>query len=59
MGPAGFALASLGAFEDMAGRAAELGFTDLVTHWPRGEQPYAGDERVLEQVADALPRLRG
>jgi alkanesulfonate monooxygenase SsuD/methylene tetrahydromethanopterin reductase-like flavin-dependent oxidoreductase (luciferase family) len=59
VGPAGFALASLGAFEDMAGRAAELGFTELVTHWPRTEQPYAGDERVLEQVAEALPRLRG
>ena len=59
-GAAGFALASVGAFEEMAGRAAALGFTDLVTHWPRAEAPYAGDVRVLEQVAaDVLPRLRG
>ncbi|ANH37789.1 F420-dependent glucose-6-phosphate dehydrogenase [Nocardioides dokdonensis FR1436] len=56
----GFALSSVGAFEETVGRAAELGFTDVVTHWPRPDQPYAGDEQVLEQVAaDVLPRLRG
>ena len=54
-----FALASAGAFEDMAGRAADLGFTDLVTHWPRPDDPYRGQERTLEQVArDVIPRLR-
>ncbi|MFI7586370.1 LLM class flavin-dependent oxidoreductase [Spongisporangium articulatum] len=52
-----FSLASLGAFEDAVGRAAALGFTDVVSHWPRPAGLYAGDERVLEQVAEALPRL--
>ena len=49
-----FSLSSVGAFADCAGRAAELGFTDLVVHWPRADEPYAGDERVLEQIAGQL-----
>jgi len=35
----------------MAGRAAELGFTDVVAHWPRPDGPYAGSAVVLEAVA--------
>ncbi|MCM3516523.1 MULTISPECIES: LLM class flavin-dependent oxidoreductase [Nocardioides] len=55
-----FSLESAGVFTDMTGRAAELGFTDVITHWPRPDGPYAGDEAVLEQVAaDVLPALRG
>jgi alkanesulfonate monooxygenase SsuD/methylene tetrahydromethanopterin reductase-like flavin-dependent oxidoreductase (luciferase family) len=46
-----FALTSLACFEDAAGKAAELGFTDVITHWPRQSGPYAGDESVLEAVA--------
>jgi alkanesulfonate monooxygenase SsuD/methylene tetrahydromethanopterin reductase-like flavin-dependent oxidoreductase (luciferase family) len=46
-----FALHSAGYFADAAGRAAELGFTDVLTHWPRPDEPYAGDESVLETVA--------
>lgn len=54
-----YSLSSLGAFADAAGRAAELGFTDVVVHWPRSGSPYQGREAVLEQVAeDLLPRLR-
>jgi alkanesulfonate monooxygenase SsuD/methylene tetrahydromethanopterin reductase-like flavin-dependent oxidoreductase (luciferase family) len=54
-----FSLASVGAFTDAAGRAAELGFTDIVTHWPRSSGPYAGRETVLERVVtDVLPELR-
>ncbi len=49
-----FSLQSVGVFQDAVGRAAELGFTDVVTHWPRASGPYAGDVRVLEQVAAAL-----
>ena len=49
-----FSQQSVGVFEDAVGRAAELGFTDAVTHWPRESGPYAGDVRVLEQVAAAL-----
>jgi alkanesulfonate monooxygenase SsuD/methylene tetrahydromethanopterin reductase-like flavin-dependent oxidoreductase (luciferase family) len=52
-----FALSSVGAFEEMVGRAGELGFTDLITHWPRPDGPYAGDVTVLESVAsEVIPR---
>src|SRR5690606_2312854 len=44
-----YALASVGAWEDAVGRAAELGFTDIVTHWPRADGVYAGSEAVLEE----------
>ena len=54
-----FSLQSVGLFEEMVGRAAELGFTDVITHWPRPEEPYAGTVDVLEKVvADVMPRLR-
>lgn len=54
-----FALASVSAFEEMSGRAGELGFTDVITHHPRPDGPYAGDVSVLEKVAsDVIPRLR-
>jgi alkanesulfonate monooxygenase SsuD/methylene tetrahydromethanopterin reductase-like flavin-dependent oxidoreductase (luciferase family) len=46
-----FALTSKDYFDDAVGKAAELGFTDVITHWPRPEGPYAGDESVLEAVA--------
>jgi hypothetical protein len=53
-----YALSSVTAFTDAVGRAGELGFTDVVTHWPRREDWYAGDEAVLETVAtDVLPSL--
>ncbi|MBC7559062.1 MAG: LLM class flavin-dependent oxidoreductase [Dermatophilaceae bacterium] len=54
-----FALSSVGAFEEMVDRAQDLGFTDVITHWPRPDGPYAGDERVLESVAsEVIPRYR-
>jgi len=43
-------LASAQAFADAAGKAAELGFTDVVVHWPRASGVYAGDEAVLETL---------
>lgn len=55
----GYALASVGAFEDAVGRAAELGFTEVVTHWPRESGVYAGSDAVLDAVADRLPSLGG
>jgi len=52
-----FSLASLSAFSEAVGRAAALGFTDVVTHWPRESGWYAGDEAVLDAVAaDVLRR---
>ena len=54
-----FALSSVAAFEEMTGRARELGFTDVITHWPRPDGPYAGDVSVLETVAsEVIPKLR-
>ncbi|MBE1499443.1 alkanesulfonate monooxygenase SsuD/methylene tetrahydromethanopterin reductase-like flavin-dependent oxidoreductase (luciferase family) [Amycolatopsis lexingtonensis] len=53
-----FSLSSVEAFRDAVGRAGELGFTDVISHWPRSSTPYEGREAVLEQVAsDVLPEL--
>lgn len=49
-----FSLSSAAYLADAVGRAGELGFTDVVTHWPRPDGPYAGDESVLETVAAGL-----
>jgi alkanesulfonate monooxygenase SsuD/methylene tetrahydromethanopterin reductase-like flavin-dependent oxidoreductase (luciferase family) len=49
-----FSLSSAEYFADATGRAGELGFTDVITHWPRPDGPYAGDEAVLEAVAANL-----
>ena len=56
-----YSLSSADAFADAVGRAAALGFTDVVTHWPRESSWYAGDEAVLEAVATMCCRtcLRG
>ncbi|SDY65416.1 Luciferase-like monooxygenase [Micromonospora pattaloongensis] len=54
-----FSLSSAGYFAEAVGRAAELGFTDVITHWPRESSWYAGDEAVLETVAtEVLPKIR-
>lgn len=53
-----FSLSSVGAFEDIVGRAASLGFTDVIAHWPREIGSYAGSESVLDEVATRLPALR-
>lgn len=52
----GYSLQSVDAFDDAVGRAAELGFTDVIAHWPRAEGVYAGSESVLEAVAARFPR---
>jgi alkanesulfonate monooxygenase SsuD/methylene tetrahydromethanopterin reductase-like flavin-dependent oxidoreductase (luciferase family) len=49
-----YALSSAAYLADAAGRAEELGFTEVVTHWPRPDGPYAGDESVLETAAADL-----
>jgi alkanesulfonate monooxygenase SsuD/methylene tetrahydromethanopterin reductase-like flavin-dependent oxidoreductase (luciferase family) len=49
-----FSLASRGVFEEMVGRAGSLGFTDVITHWPRPDGPYAGSVEVLEDVAASV-----
>jgi alkanesulfonate monooxygenase SsuD/methylene tetrahydromethanopterin reductase-like flavin-dependent oxidoreductase (luciferase family) len=53
-----FSLSSADYFAEAVGRAAELGFTDVVTHWPRTSSWFAGDEVVLETVAaEVLPKV--
>lgn len=52
-----FSLVSLDTVLEGIGRAAALGFTDVVVHWPRADGIYAGDEAVLDQLADRLPAV--
>ena len=53
-----FSLSGVEVYRDFLGRAAELGFTDVLAPWPRHEGPFAGDEAVLDIVAtDVLPTL--
>ena len=53
-----FALGSVEQLRDVVGRAEQLGFAEIVVHWPRPDGVYAGDEHVLEQVAtEVLPQL--
>ena len=42
---------------DAAGRAAALGYTDVVIGWPRPDGPMAGDPALLEAVAARLPEV--
>ena len=44
-------LTSVGLFDDMVGRASELGFTDVIVHWPRETEPYLASISVLESLA--------
>lgn len=46
-----YSLQSVGAFEDAVGKASQLGFTDVVSHWPRADGIYQGSEAVLDAVA--------
>jgi alkanesulfonate monooxygenase SsuD/methylene tetrahydromethanopterin reductase-like flavin-dependent oxidoreductase (luciferase family) len=48
-------LGSAAAFRKVCAAYAGVGVTDLVVHWPRSREPYAGDESVL---AD-LPAIAG
>ncbi len=43
-------LASVDAFHETVGRYDEVGVTDLVVHWPRPDEPYAGDLDTFERV---------
>jgi alkanesulfonate monooxygenase SsuD/methylene tetrahydromethanopterin reductase-like flavin-dependent oxidoreductase (luciferase family) len=49
-----YSLSSTGAFSDAVGRAEELGFTDVISHWPRHDGIYAGSEDVLVDAAQSL-----
>ena len=53
-----FSLSSVDVLQEGVERAAALGFTDVVVHWPRADGVYAGSETVLEAMAADLPSLR-
>ncbi|MDP3209079.1 MAG: LLM class flavin-dependent oxidoreductase, partial [Rhodoglobus sp.] len=53
-----YSLSSVSAFEEIVGRASDLGFTDVIAHWPRAASIYSGDESVLHEIASRLPALR-
>ncbi|MFP1623736.1 LLM class flavin-dependent oxidoreductase [Streptomyces sp. 5K101] len=40
-------------FEDVAGRCAELGFTEIVVHYPRESGFYSTPRHVIEEIAPA------
>ncbi|MCC3652767.1 LLM class flavin-dependent oxidoreductase [Streptomyces sp. S07_1.15] len=44
-------LESLDAFVDFAGRHRELGFTEIVVHWPIPGSDFAADQAVFEKIA--------
>ncbi len=53
-----YSLASAEEYEDAVRRAASLGFTDVVAHWPREAGIYAGRESVLDEIAGMLSTAR-
>ncbi len=46
-----FSLSSSGRSPTPSAGPPELGFTDVVVHWPREQGIYAGDVAVLEAIA--------
>ncbi|WP_242582318.1 LLM class flavin-dependent oxidoreductase [Streptomyces sp. MST-110588] len=44
-------LESFDAFVDFAGRHAELGFDEIVLHWPIADSLFAADQKVFERIA--------
>jgi alkanesulfonate monooxygenase SsuD/methylene tetrahydromethanopterin reductase-like flavin-dependent oxidoreductase (luciferase family) len=51
-------LESVERFVDFAGRHRELGFTEIVVHWPIADSDFAADQAVFEDIAtEALTRL--
>lgn len=51
-------LESVDAFVDFAGRHRDLGFTELVIHWPIPDSDFAADQGAFEKIAaEALDQL--
>jgi alkanesulfonate monooxygenase SsuD/methylene tetrahydromethanopterin reductase-like flavin-dependent oxidoreductase (luciferase family) len=51
-------LESVDAFVDFAGRHRDLGFTELVIHWPIPDSVFAADQAVFEKIAtEAVAQL--
>ncbi|MFY1677807.1 MULTISPECIES: LLM class flavin-dependent oxidoreductase [unclassified Streptomyces] len=52
-------LRSVDAFVDFAGRHREIGFTEIVVHWPIPDSVFAADQAVFERIATDAPRQLG
>ncbi|MEW2129258.1 LLM class flavin-dependent oxidoreductase [Streptomyces sp. NPDC005435] len=52
-------LQSLDAFVDFAGRHQELGFDEIVIHWPIPDSDFAADQKVFERIAREAPAQLG
>ncbi|MFJ5828150.1 LLM class flavin-dependent oxidoreductase [Streptomyces sp. NPDC093089] len=52
-------LESVAAFVDFAGRHRELGFTEIVIHWPIADSAFATDQAVFERIATEAPAQLG
>ncbi|MFJ8823792.1 LLM class flavin-dependent oxidoreductase [Streptomyces sp. NPDC102467] len=51
-------LESVDAFVDFAGTHRELGFTEIVVHWPIADTDFAADQKIFETIAtEALAQL--
>jgi alkanesulfonate monooxygenase SsuD/methylene tetrahydromethanopterin reductase-like flavin-dependent oxidoreductase (luciferase family) len=48
------ALVSVEAFRDAIGHYDAVGVTDLVVHWPRPTEPFAGDVATFEAIVSSL-----
>jgi alkanesulfonate monooxygenase SsuD/methylene tetrahydromethanopterin reductase-like flavin-dependent oxidoreductase (luciferase family) len=52
-------LESLDAFVDFAGRHKELGFTELVVHWPIPDSDFSADQTVFDKIATEVAAQLG
>ncbi|MCA1223883.1 LLM class flavin-dependent oxidoreductase [Streptomyces sp. 8L] len=52
-------LESVDAFVDFAGRHQELGFTEIVIHWPISDSDFAYDHATFERIAAEATRQLG
>lgn len=43
-------LGSPARFAELINAYQEVGVTDIVVHWPRVDEPYAGDEAILDRI---------
>lgn len=48
-------LDSVDAFVDFAGRQREIGFTEIVVHWPIPDSDFAVDQAVFEKIVTEAP----
>ena len=53
-----FSMESAERVVDGVERAAALGFTDVIVHWPRVEGVYGGSSKVLDALVEHLPALQ-